>query len=506
MDELYTQREKLLGSFLLFIQTFYRLRTGREFKLSQPVGRESHFITSARELTKVARGEVTRFNFNMPPRYGKTEMLIHFIAWTMAKWPDSNFLYVSYSHGLAKKQTQTVKQIIELPHYRRLFGVELSQDTSAKDNFETTAGGSVYAAGAMGTITGRGAGIRNIDRFGGCIAIDDIIKPAEALSDAIREGTNEWYFNTLLSRLNNFNTPILNIGQKTHEADLASILIKDPDYHSCILAALDHHNNALYPEMHTTEQLLKMKDESPYVFAAQYQQDPQPAGGGVFKPEWFTVLEEEPKLLTTFITIDTAETTKSYNDATVFSFWGLYRICQRGVETDIMGLHWIDCAELRIEPKDLKDEFFDFYMGCRNHSVKPELIAIEKKSTGVTLFSVLKDIQGLRVIDIERTKASGGKTERYLEIQPVVSNKRISLPQHSKHTKMCIEHMRKITANNSHRFDDIADTLYDAVKIGLIDQIVSRRTQTTEDPQRARTIMAGFNKLMQLKEQQKWQK
>ena len=34
---------------------------------------------------------------------------------------------------------------------------------------------------------------------------------------------------------------------------------------------------------------------------------------------------------------------------------------------------------------------------------------------------------------------------------------------------MCIEHMSKITANDTHRYDDIADTVYDAVRLGLID-------------------------------------
>lgn len=32
--------------------------------------------------------------------------------------------------------------------------------------------------------------------------------------------------------------------------------------------------------------------------------------------------------------------------------------------------------------------------------------------------------------------------------------------------------MSKITANDSHRFDDIADTAADAVKIALIDKLV----------------------------------
>ena len=39
---------------------------------------------------------------------------------------------------------------------------------------------------------------------------------------------------------------------------------------------------------------------------------------------------------------------------------------------------------------------------------------------------------------------------------------------------MCLNHMRKITLNDSHRFDDIADTHCDAIKLALIDQIIPK--------------------------------
>ena len=35
---------------------------------------------------------------------------------------------------------------------------------------------------------------------------------------------------------------------------------------------------------------------------------------------------------------------------------------------------------------------------------------------------------------------------------------------------MCVTHMSKITANNSHRFDDIADTLSDACRLAFIEK------------------------------------
>lgn len=466
---------------ILFIQVFYKLRTGREFTLSSPIGRESHYITIAKALHRVSEGKCKRLIINIPPRYAKTEMVLHFVAWCMARWDDSNFIYVSYSHSLAKKQTQTIREIISLPQYKALFAVELAGDTTAKDNFETTNHGSVYAVGSGGTITGRGAGIKNTTRFGGAIICDDLLKPDEAASDIVREGINEWYYNTLQSRLNDPNTPIILIGQRLHEDDISARLLATGEWEMVVLPALDDNNNALLPEMHPAHVLKKMQLDSPYVFAAQYQQDPQPAGGGIFKPEWFTMYDYEPEILETFITADSAETDKNYNDATVFSFWGIYEIKQFGANSGIYGLHCIDCRELRVEPKDLLDEFMDFYRGCMQHTVKPRLAAVEKKSTGVTLVSTLQGLQGLQVMDIQRTKASGSKVQRFLEIQPYVSTGRISLPTYGKHTRMFIDHMKKITANDTHRFDDIADTVVDAVKIALIDKIIETRVKPRSD-------------------------
>lgn len=504
-QEVLELRARLFGSPLLFTQTFYKIRTGRNFELSFPIGRESHYISICRVLKKVITGEIKRLIINVPPRYGKTELIIQFVAWCLARYPDSNFLYVSYSHSLAKKQTQTIREILMLSQFKKIFGVDLSDDTSAKDNFETKQGGSVYATGAGGTITGRGAGIKLCNRFGGAIIIDDIHKPSEVTSDTVRQSVNDWYYNTLQSRLNSMETPIIFIGQRLHEDDLAANLVQTGEWETLIIPAIDVAGNALHPEMHDIQTLKKMQEESPYEFAAQYQQDPQPSGGGIFKPEWFSVLEYEPDILASFITADTAETDKSYNDATVFSFWGIYRIKQREIETDIFGLHWIDCAELRIEPHALEEEFMDFYTQCMRHRVKPLVAALEKKSTGVTLSSIMKKCQGLQILDIERNKASGSKTARFLNAQPYVATKRISLPLYGRHTQMCIDHCKKITANNSHRFDDIADTMYDAVKLALIDKVIERRVAQRGDSNKiAQRIMSHAKRVAKIKENRTW--
>lgn len=487
MSDLVEEKAKLLGSLLLFTQVFYKLRTGREFEISEPVGRESHQITICRELTKVFRLETNRLLINVPPGHGKSELLIHFIAWAMAHYPDSQFLYISYSHELAAKHTYTIKQIIDLPHYKKLFGIEIKRDSSAKDNFKTLQGGAVKAFGSAGAITGQDAGLPNLSRFSGAVVMDDMHKPDEVHSDALRENVKRNYLQTILQRPRSPFVPLIFIGQRLHEDDLPANLIGNLDgydWKKVILKAIDDAGNVLHPKVNPEKMLRIQQDKNPYVFSAQYQQDPQPAGGGIFKPEWFIKLDDEPDMLATFITVDSAETDKDYNDATVFSFWGLYRIVECGVDIDLLGVHWINCLELRCEPKDLENEFNQFYAGCMRYKVKPLLAGIEKKSTGVTLISTLKAKRGLKIIDIERTRASGSKTARFLEIQPYVSSGRVSLPDNGKHTAMCIEHCRKITANNTHRHDDIADTLYDAMKMAIIDEIVPRVTlkRTQADP------------------------
>src|SRR5690606_39903855 len=173
-----------------------------------------------------------------------------------------------------------------------------------------------------------------------------------------------------------------------------------------ILKSLDEAGKALYPEAFPLEMLLIRKEKDRYVFAAQHQQDPQPAGGGLYMETDFALLDYEPEYLVTFITADTAETEDPRNDATAFSFWGLYYIETQGRKTDVLGLHWIACREMRVEPKKLEGEFLDFWQDCARHHMPPMLAFIEKKSTGVTLLSVLKEMRGLKVREIERTRAS----------------------------------------------------------------------------------------------------
>lgn len=476
-DEAQAQlKYRLLTDFIFFMKTFFPLVTGREFLISNPVKRESHFITIARELTLAAKLEVLSLLCNVPPGSGKSTLCSMWVAWTMARWPSSQYLYISYGKTLATKHTEFTRRIIQNSYYREMFGIEVRHDSKAKDHFQTHQGGSVKAFGSSGAITGQDAGLPNCDHFTGAIILDDMHKPDEVHSDTIRQTVIDNYRETILQRPRGPNVPIIFIGQRLHEDDLPAYMLSGEDervWKTVILKGIDDAGNALYPEVNSLESLREKQEKNPYVFASQYQQNPIPAGGALYKEHYFLKLLEEPEFICTFITADTAETSKNYNDASAFSFWGVYEVVEGFQKTGRMALHWIDCVEVRVEPKDLKNEFMSFYADCMLHKVKPLFAAIEKKSTGTTLISILEDMRGLEIREVKRTKADGSKAARFLEMQPIIASKLVTFTEGAKHVKMCIEHMLKITANDTHRWDDICDTCYDAVKIALIDENIN---------------------------------
>lgn len=259
-------------------------------------------------LMRVYRGECTRLIINIPPRYSKTELaVVNFIAWSLGKAPDSEFIYTSYSSRLAANYSYEARGMILNPAYARVFPeLRLKGDSKAKDEWRTTAGGLVYAAGSGGTITGYGAG-KVREGFGGAIIIDDPHKADEATSDLIRKGVIEWFQNTVESRKNNPNTPIILIMQRLHEEDLSGWLLGDrkPDnkpraggngevWEHLNLPAIQPDGTALWPEKHTIETLRIMERASPYVFAGQYLQRPAPLAGGFFKPDRIEIVDALP--------------------------------------------------------------------------------------------------------------------------------------------------------------------------------------------------------------------
>ena len=493
IDEL---RLKLLSNFLLFVQFFYpETHGGRKFELSQPVCRESHFVTVSRELTRAFLHQTQNIIINIPVRHGKSEMLTSYVAWCLAHYPDCQFIYSSVTKTLAVKQLAKIRSILRCQKYQELFPFS-TINVRAKDTeayFVTKGGGEVFGVGSGGDIIGSGAGLKSVNRFGGALIIDDLHKASEVLSDNIREKDCNWFKNDAQGRLNNKGTtPIIVLCQRLHEDDLAGRLLDtslkgkskfDGQYwERVIIPGLDASGYALWEEYYSADVMRREKETSPYYFHSQIQQNPTPAGGSLYKESWFVLREAPANISFTFVTVDTAETQETYNDASVFSHWGYYDMIDRNTE----GLHVLQCDEVRLEPHELENEFVQFLYRCMRVRTElkittPFVVAIEKKNVGVTLLSKLREFQGITLVEIQRGNnmsdagtayLSGNKMYRFITSQSFIASKRISLSPEDSHTRLFIDHMTKITANNTHAHDDIADTCSDAIYIAFIEKMV----------------------------------
>lgn len=259
-------------------------------------------------LMRVFRGECKRLIINIPPRYSKTELaVVNFIAWAFGKVPDAEFIHSSYSSALAINNSSQVRGLVLHEAFAEIFP-EMELASEASHHWKTTKGGVMYATGTGGTITGFGAG-KMRDGFGGAIIIDDPHKADEATSDVIRQGVIDWFQNTLESRKNSPDTPIIVIMQRLHESDLAGWLLGDrgKDFkgppvaggngevweHLC-LGAWNDDGTPLWPEKHSAEDLRRMEKAAPYVFAGQYRQQPAPPEGGVIKPDMLVEVDAVP--------------------------------------------------------------------------------------------------------------------------------------------------------------------------------------------------------------------
>ena len=252
----------------------------------------------ASRLEDCRAGRVRRLIVNLPPRSLKSHCCsIAFIAWLLGHNPAIQIIAASYGQDLADKLARDTRTLMEADWYRALFPTRLSARKAVND-FTTTAGGTRMATSVGGVLTGRGADV---------IVIDDPLKPDQALSDVGRKAVNEWYENTLLSRLNNKRTGcIIIVMQRLHQDDLVGHVLPQDDWTvlsfpsiaeelECIPFSTPYGlrrffrqpGEALHPERESVVEYEAMRRRiGLYNFSSQYQQRPIPISGNLVKREW----------------------------------------------------------------------------------------------------------------------------------------------------------------------------------------------------------------------------
>ena len=238
---------------------------------------------------------IGRLIVEMPPRHGKTLTVSRlFPTWHLGRNPDHRIMLVSYGHTLAHKNSRLARNLMRSPWQKTIFpDVELATDSAAADAWDIKDNeGGCDALGITGGATGKGAH---------ALIIDDPIKNRlEAASEVYRERVWDAYINDLYTRLEPGGAIIVMM-TRWDKDDLAGRLLdqqkQDPESDQWIrirLPAIAEEDDllgrspgqALWEWRYPLETLDNIrKAVGAYVWAALYQQRPQPRTGGVFKWE-----------------------------------------------------------------------------------------------------------------------------------------------------------------------------------------------------------------------------
>ncbi len=294
-------KAKLLNDFGFFVRYFFQAQYNKRFMVA------AHHLRVTGALTRVVAGDCRRLIINIPPRSGKTEIAVKmFVAWCLANSPSAKFIHLSYSDDLAMDNSSAIRDVVKSAEFQRFFPLSIRADSDSKKKWFSDQGGGLYATAAGGAITGFGAGGMGrkqtgtgspADGFAGAIIIDDAIKPDDAFSDTMRDRINRRFNNTIASRTNSPETPIIVIMQRLHENDMTGYLLaggSGEKWEHLLIPAITEDGESIWPEKWSIEDLRRMEAADPYTFAGQYMQTPSPLSGGILKPDNIQIIDALP--------------------------------------------------------------------------------------------------------------------------------------------------------------------------------------------------------------------
>lgn len=433
---------------------------------------------------RIVKGKTARLNINVPPRAGKTTLATYLLVFAITINPKSNIIYTSYSQSLLTDIALRVRDILEHPVYKALYPSNInyeSEEVAPQDDFwaeylrkETgkntysakkiiTSKGGVCLFSSIGSqITGYGAGIRNAKGFTGALIIDDPNKPDDIYHSTLRNRVIRYYSGTLLSRLNNSNTPIINIQQRLHLEDLSGVLQSKYGFETLKRPLIDENGVCQIPSQYTPERIKELQIDN-FVFTSQYQQEPIVLGGQVIKREWFGYypVNTEYNYKRIIIAADTAISAKEYNDYSCFLVGGI---------TPQNKLHILEMVHGQWEYPELKQQAISLYNRWqldKRHTSASSMV-IENRASGQQMIQDFKKA-GLPIQAIEVTK---DKLSRVQEVLTYIANGNVLLPESEGYSNnpVLLAECEAFTRDMSASHDDIVDTL-----VHLINNTIAKR-------------------------------
>ena len=362
----------------------------------------------AHRLEQVRRGEIRRLIINMPPRSLKSiAASVAFPAFLLGHNPAAKIIGASYGRELSEKHSNDTRLILHSDWYRQVFPAVRIGSKDTQSEIQLTGRGFRLATSVGGVLTGRGGDI---------VLIDDPLKPADALSEPMRNEANNWFINTLLSRLDNKKTgAIVLVMQRLHLDDLTGFVLRLGGEEWTVLnlpaiaevaetIPLTHgrlHNREIGDVLSPAREPLKVLEAlrrqlGSDLFSAQYQQAPVPPGGAMIKRSWvarYKVLPPAGQNMGTIQSWDTAMKGSPDNDWSVCTTW-LRCQDQRWYLLDV----WRD----RVDYPTLKATVLQLANLWR-----PYQVLIEEAGTAVGLLQELRySVRGLTGVRPDRDKQS----------------------------------------------------------------------------------------------------
>lgn len=447
----------LRNDFTSFIErSFYELNPQAVFQYGK------YIELLAANLEQCRMGHKKRLITNLPPRTLKSHAAsVAYPAWLLGHDPATQIICASYGQDLADKHARDCRTLMQSDFYRRLFpSANLSETKQSVNDFMTTMQGFRMATSVGGVLTGRGAEV---------IILDDILKPDDALSETRRRAANDWYFNTLLSRLNSKeHGVIIIVMQRLHEEDLVgevmdrerwdvlalpAIALDDEYYHYETIFGgqqfLRKAGEALHPERDSVATYRTFREAiGEYNFQSQYQQSPMAREGGLVKREWLKYYEpvERPDYFSYVLqSWDTAHKSEEMSDYSVCTTWGYAD----------QKFYLLDVFRKRLTYPQLKYAVGELYRKFR-----PTKLLIEDKSSGISLIQELK-AEGVYSIEPYKPEPGSDKFMRFAAQSIKFENGRVFLP---KQAQWLDDYVREITGFPGSKYDDQVDSTSQALE------------------------------------------
>jgi len=125
----------------------------------------AHHKKIADAFDRIANGTLKRLILNLPPRHSKSELSSYLLpSYLMGRDPRLQIIEATHTAELAVKFGRKVRDLMDTDKYEELFPeVKLKSDSKAAGRWDTNKGGSYFAVGVGGAVTGRGADLLVID-------------------------------------------------------------------------------------------------------------------------------------------------------------------------------------------------------------------------------------------------------------------------------------------------------------------------------------------------------